>query len=459
MFVDRVTELESLEKRFRGKKPEFIIVYGRRRVGKTALLQKFLKGKNSIYFLADFNPENFQTVRLTEVLYNYSKDPLLRTQALTSWDAIFSYFSKLAKKERIVVILDEFPFLISVNPSIPSILQRYWDEHFSSTKIFLILCGSYISVMEQKVLGYKSPLYGRRTGQIMLQPFAFFEFMKFFRGANIKELIEYYSICGGIPAYINQFKGVNIWGEIRHTILQPDAYLYNEIPFLLNEELREPRNYFAILQAIAFGKTKLNDISQIARLESSKVIRYLDILRDLRIVKRIVPSTEKLPHKSRKGLYKISDNFTKFWFRFVYPNRTYIESGNVDFVIKKKIKPVFDIYVSEVFEDVCIDFLRREKMYAKIGKWWTKNVEMDIVGVTPEGEFTFGECKWSKRPVGIDILKETLNKIEFFKSNNKVEKYDIVLFSKSGYTNACISRAKKENIRLLDLDEIRCVGQ
>lgn len=454
MFVNRKIELKQLEKRFLENKAEMMIIYGRRRVGKTALIRKFTKNKKSIYFLADLNPENFQIDRFTEVLYNYSEDTMLKMQRLTSWEAIFNYLSRLAKKERILVVIDEFPYLISINPAIPSILQRFWDEQLSSGQIFLILCGSYISVMEQKVLGYKSPLYGRRTGQILLLPFTFFEFVKFFKRIEFEKLIEYYSVCGGIPAYINQFKGSNIWREIKEKVLQPDSYLYNEILFLLNEELREPRNYFAILQTIAFGKTKLNDISQIAKVEASKTIRYLDILRDLRIVRRRVPVTERLPHKSRKGLYQISDYFTKFWFRFVYPNKSYIESGAMDFVIQNRIKPSFDQYVSEIFEDICSDFLNKEKMYTKIGRWWGNNIEIDIIGIDAQNSFTFGECKWSKNPVGIDILNRLLEKIEFFKEVYKVSKYNVVLFSKSGYTEGCVFKAKKEKIRLITLEKI-----
>jgi AAA+ ATPase superfamily predicted ATPase len=455
MFIDREIELKQIENHFRSNKAELLIIYGRRRVGKTALLKEFTKGKNNIYFLADLNPDNFQIDRFSEMIYDYSKDPLLKTQKLTSWEAVFEYLSNLTRRRRIAVIIDEFPFLISVNKALPSILQRYWDEKFVSSKIMLILCGSYISIMEQEVLGYKSPLYGRRTGQIMLQPFDFFGFANFFKKLDIRKLVEYYSISGGIPAYINQFEGGNIWREICQRILQTDSFLYNEVPFLLSEELREPRNYFAILQAIAFGKTKLNDISQITKIESSKLIRYLDILRDLRIVKREVPSTETSPHKSKKGLYRISDNFTKFWFRFVYPNKGYIESGDLDFVVHNKIKPFFDSFVGETFESVCIDFLKKGKRYTRIGRWWEKNIEIDIVGIDENNYYTFGECKWSKKLIGTDILNELLHKVEFFKKIHNVKSYNIMFFSKSGYTKEFVKNARKMKINLISLPEMQ----
>lgn len=456
MFVNREGELMRLEKRYQSKKAELIIVYGRRRVGKTRLLREFSRNKASIFFLADLNPDNFQTDRFTEVLYKHTGDSFLKTQKLGSWDAIFEYISKLTVKRKLLVVIDEFPYLISANPAVPSILQRYWDERLSTTKICLVLCGSYISVMEQKVLGYRSPLYGRRTAQLMLTPFDFFEFAKFFRKMKIRELMEYYAVCGGIPAYIMQFRGSNIWQEIRQEILQVDSYLYDEIPFLLNEELREPSNYFAILQAIAFGKTKLNEISQMAKIESSKTIRYLDILRDLRIVQRIVPSTEKMPHKSRRGLYKISDYFARFWFRFVYPNRVFIESGEQNYVIKHKIKPFFSMHVSSVFENICIEFLKKERAFNYIGRWWHREVEIDIVGTSENSRFIFGECKWSTRPVGMNIVDRLFEKIDYFKMNykGKVKKYEVVLFSKSGYTRKCMQEARRLNLRLVMINEM-----
>ena len=456
MFVDRKTELRQLEKRYRSKTAEMLIVYGRRRVGKTRLLQEFSHNKKSIFFLADLSPDNFQTNRFTEVLYRYAGDALLKSQPLMSWDAIFEYLARLASKRKLLVIIDEFPYLLAVNPAIASILQRYWDEKLAASKIYLILCGSYISVMENKVLGHRSPLYGRRSSQLMLLPFDFFGFTQFFKRMPITNLIEYYAVCGGIPAYICQFKGSGLWRELRQNAMQQDAYLYEEIRFLLNEELREPHNYFALLQAIAFGKTRLNEISQMAKIETSKAIRYLNILKELRIINRVVPVTEKKPHKSRRGIYKISDNFTRFWFRYIYPNRNFIESNEQTYVINKKIKPTFNTHVSVTFEDICTNYLEHKYVFERIGRWWHKDVEIDIVGVRSSGEYFFGECKWTKKPVGMNIVIELLKKIEYFKDNvrGKVDKQRVFLFSKSGYTSECIEKAKSLKIRLTKLNDL-----
>ena len=329
-------------------------------------------------------------------------------------------------------------------------MQKIWDEETRKKKdIFLVLCGSYMSFMEKEVLGSKSPLYGRRTGQIALQPLDFEDIKSFYPLYAPRVLAQVYSVLGGTPAYLIRFNGKKtLESNIKNEILNKNSFLYSEPRFLLMEELREPSVYFSILKSIAFGKTKLNEIVQETGLQDSqKVNKYISNLRDLRIVLRQVPITEDKPHKSRKGLYLIQDPFFRFWFRFIYPNLSYLEEDDIDFVWKEKIKPNLDSFTSFVFEDICINKLkklnRNNKLPFKaknIGRWWDKEDEIDIVAFDDQNSFLFCECRWTKKKMGANIFINLQRKTERFPQAAK--KY-YGFFSKTGFTQELVDAAKK----------------
>ncbi|MDI6820299.1 MAG: ATP-binding protein [Candidatus Hodarchaeaceae archaeon] len=307
---------------------------------------------------------------------------------LPDWVMLFKYLREKVGGKRVPVVVDEFPFLAGANRAMPSLFQRGWDEHLRHTNVFLILCGSSISMMEKGVPSYRSPLYGRRTGQLFFQPLKFNDARKFFPRKGLGEQMEFYAVLGGTPAYLLQFsEEKDLIENIRERVLRRDAFLYNEVEFVLRGELKEPRKYFTILKEIAFGRTKLNDISRATGVERGILSRYLSILEDLRVIRRSVPVTEKHPHKSRKGVYEIEDNFFKFWFEFVFPNRSYIEGGEPELVIKKIIEGL-DAYLGRVFEEVCSEALwwmlklgRAPFTFTELGKWWSREDEVDIVAL------------------------------------------------------------------------------
>ena len=468
MFVNRTKELSQLEARYNSNKAEFVVVYGRRRVGKTVLLKQFVQGKEHVYFLADLRPEAEQLGYFTQQLYQVTKEPMLALESFSSWDSALTYLAQVCQDRRLIIVIDEYPYLYSVNPAFPSILQRIWDERLKTSRIFLVLCGSSISMMEREVLGRTSPLYGRRTSQLLVQPMDFFDARQFFPNRDIREQVETYAIAGGIPAYLEQFEPERkLWDDVRDVVLRKDGFLYDEVSFLLMEELREPRNYFAILSAIAAGNTRLNEIAQGASLPGPTVGRYLDILRDLRILRRVLPVTETKPHKSKKGLYKIIDPFFRFWFRFVYPNRGFLEEEEIDFVLYEKIKPNFADFVAQAFEDVSSQLLSKLNVVgqlpfkaARIGAWWSRTEEIDVVALSDDSSQVFAaECKWTQKPVGTNILNDLKTKAQILTKEIPVRQMHYALFSRSGFTEALQSVTDAEGtILLFTLEDFKEIG-
>lgn len=457
-FVNREYELKILDKRYDAKKPEFLIIYGRRRVGKTELIKRSFEKKKHLYFLGDLRKEEQILKTFSEIVRVSAKKDYLK---FDTWDDLFGYIKDSAEKERIIVVFDEVGYINKANRAWYSILQRYWDEHLKNTKIFLILCGSSVSMMEKEVLGYRSPLYGRRTGQIELKPLDYKNVREFFPTRDEKTRIEFYSVLGGIPAYLKQFdEKKDVFENIEKRILCPDEFLYKEPGFILLEELREPTTYFSILTTISQGANKYNEISQNSYVEPNKLSKYLSVLLNLSIVSKTTPIAERKEFR-RNTLYSITDNLFNFWFKYVYPHKSLIESGETKHLIHL-IKSEFDVYVASAFEDVCKQALKNLSVkkdfpfsIQKVGRWWHKEEEIDIVAVNDdEKAILFGECKWSKKQVKIKTVKELERKSERIEWKRRRKEY-FIFFSRNGFEKEAINYAKEnKNIYLFDLHDI-----
>lgn len=333
MFIDRGKELAFLEQKWAESKAQMIVLWGKRRVGKTEIVKQFIMNKPHIYFLAESTHEREQLRRFSLILGEFFKEPLLITRGFDNWEEGFRYMRE--KNKIFVLVIDEFPYLIQSNSGISSIFQRAWDEYLSSSLVFLILLGSSVAMMETEVLGYKAPLYKRRTGQWKIQAMPFAKIKDFRRSKSFEDQLLHYSVCGGTPAYWLWFsKGNDFFQNLRNYVLKKGEPFYDEVEFILREELREPRYYFSLLQAIAQGKRRLSEIVNATGIQQPTANKYLGVLRDLDIVEREVPVTEEKPLKSKKGLYKIKDEFFQFWFRFVFTRRAELEMDNVDRVIE-----------------------------------------------------------------------------------------------------------------------------
>ncbi|HID61668.1 MAG TPA: ATP-binding protein [Anaerolineae bacterium] len=459
MFIDRERELAMLEERYSSKQAEMFVLYGRRRVGKTELLRAFCQGKRHVFFVADLGSEALLLTAFSRTIGEYLLGPGVPL-AFSTWDAAFEYLADAAQTERLVVVLDEFGYLAQANPAFPSILQRLWDTRLKDTRIFLVLCGSYVSLMEREVLAYRAPLYGRRTGQYLLMPLDFPEATLFFPGYSPDDLVTTYAVLGGTPAYLRQFDDrCPLLENIRDRILTPQTYLYDEPRFLLLQEVREPRSYFAILEAMARGNTRPNEIAQAAGLGGgATAMPYLKMLMELRLVERRVPATTRHPHKSRKGLYRLSDPFFRFWFRFVYPHRSALEEGRIAQVLEQHIAPRLDEFTADVFEEICRRHTWRLELPfipERVGAWWSARGEVDVVAISDEARAVLvGECKWSAKPVGTNIFDELRRKAQLLQREGFWERVYYALFSRAGFTKALQETVVQEEVILISPQDL-----
>ncbi|MCL2797829.1 MAG: ATP-binding protein [Firmicutes bacterium] len=463
-FFGRDKEIEELNSLYKRSGFKFAVVYGRRRVGKSSVMQKFIEcdGKPNISYMAleqndKLNLESFSQSVL-------AKFPVARSylSSFATWENALDYIAKEAGGEKLVLFIDEYPYLAKANKAISSILQKYADGVFRSTNIMLVLCGSSMSFMEKQVLGAKSPLYGRRDMQFKIEPFDYYESAKFFAGFSPVDKALAYGVTGGIPLYLNRIKqNGNVADGIKNEFLKKNGSLYEEPRNLLMQELREPSIYNAIIRAIASGATKPNEIALKAGEDSKKVSKYLSTLISLHLVQKEVPV---VGDKARGGIYKLSDNMFRFWYRFVIDNNTNIEAGMKDYVYDERILPVLTEYMGRVFEDICIQYLRRKNkeralpfVFDYIGRWWGNNPvekrqeEIDIIAYSGKRAI-FGECKWTNGTVGTDVLASLKVKAKIFGEFNKKSYY---LFSKSGFSSGLTEIAKGSNdVVLVDLNGI-----
>lgn len=457
-FVDREQEMETLQSEYEREGSSLVVLYGRRRVGKTTLISEFIKGKNAMFFLASEESEAQNRNAFKDKVAEFIDSDLLRSAEIKSWDTLFKAIIDTPFNSKPVIVLDEFQYLGKANPAFPSILQRIWEEILKDKSVMVVLCGSLISMMVSQTLSYDSPLYGRRTAQIRLKQIPFSYYHEFFPKKNRKDLIEMYAVTGGVPKYIELFsESKDIYTAIQKCVLNRSGYLYDEPHFLLQQEVSEVGSYFSIIRAIAAGNRKLADIASLLEIKATSLTKYLKTLIDLDILEREVPITEDNPEKSKKGLYKIKDNYLRFWFAFVYPNMSFIESGHSNIALTKIKQGLIKNHTAFVYEDVC-----RERMwhlngegawpflFTKLGSYWDSNTEIDVVALDPEDKnLILGECKYRKDPVGISVLRDLEKKSESVSWEKNHRKIWYVLFSANGFTDELINEAAARTDLLL----------
>ncbi|WEV40120.1 ATP-binding protein [Lactobacillus sp. ESL0681] len=404
MFVGRKKELAALEEMYEQNKFQMAIVYGRRRIGKTALLNEFIKDKNSLFFPAEEVNDSLNLQKFSQILGE--KLDIQNFPAVRDWSALFAIIAEKFSQAHLVLVIDEYPYAATANKSLNSILQHVIDYQFKQSNIFLILCGSSMSFMENQVLGKKSPLFGRRTGQLKVNPLDYYDAAKFYPTASNEEKVKYYACVGGTPYYLSLINPkLNFQKNLENLYFKMTGYLFNEGTLLMKQEFREPANYNAVLQAIASGANTLNEIVGFTQLESSVVSRYLVTLRELNYVERVVPFGAN-PLKKKTSQYQITENFLAFWYRYVFGVRGEIEQGNGTIYCLAAIQDLSD-FIGPIFEEITRQYLRRMNAVNKLpfigktfGKWWGKdkqgNVqEIDVVVESLDSkQLLIGECKW-----------------------------------------------------------------
>ena len=465
MFIGRERELEELNRRYAQKEFQLFIMYGRRRVGKTTLLNEFCKNKNSIFFSAELSNARANLEKFSQVIFHHYGDS--SQENFTSVESAFTYIKERQGENRIIVVIDEFPYLAESEPSILSKLQHLIDFKLKESQMYLILCGSYMGFMEREVLGSKSPLFGRRTGQLQLKPFDYLSSAEFMQNFSFEDKLKFYGAFGGTPLYLNQINTEKSFEtNITENFLMPTSYLYEEPIFLLREELQQPSTYNSIIEAIACGASKANEIADKTGEVSAKCLKYISVLRELEILYREAPFGEK--ETSRKTIYGISDFLFRFWYRYVFNNRTLIETGAYKQVLERRIIPDYNTYMGLVFEKVCKEYLLRRDsqgnlpiLFTEIGRWWGNDakrktqIEIDLIA-REQNDYLFCECKWRNSKADLGVLKILEDRAEiFFNGQERKGQVNFMIFSKSGFDDELRStQTKMQDLILVDLEEL-----
>lgn len=473
MFIGRAQELEFLNSAYSSDKAEFIVLYGRRRVGKTELITTFCEDKPNIFYAAKESTDTAQLRSFSQTLIAYDNERFRFLDTFKDWEAAFSALAEIPKEQKLIVAIDEFPYMVKGDKSIPSILQNLWDHKLKNANIMLILSGSSMSFIEDEMLGYKKPLYGRTTGIYKLEPLPYTDTVKFFPDYSDEDKLLSYAVLGGIPHYLLQFDGKkSLKDNILNAILKRGSVLYNEVEFLLHEELREPATYNSIIEAIALGNSEYNDILMKTQIEQRTLSVYLKNLINLGIVKRELPSTSSLKEQtnSSKGIYSLTDNLFRFWYAFCYPNLSLLEKGNSALVWNSQIQNGLHDFASKSFENVCIEYLFRLNadyalpvVFSDFSRWWGKVThkdaegkpytvaeEIDILAECKQKKtYLIGECKFTNEPFDMGQLKKLMGKLSL-----KGTVY-YHLFSLNGFTDGVKDyAANTPNITLVSARDI-----
>lgn len=460
MFIGRERELSALDRLYMSSKFEFAVIYGRRRVGKTALINKFIDDKNAIYFMGVESNAKQNLENLSKSIMEYVSGTEVDS-IFSSFQSALEYVFRLAEKERIIFAIDEYPYVARSSKSLASTLQLLIDRYKDKSNLMLILCGSSMSYMEDNVFAYKAPLYGRRTSQMKLLPFNFEETCRYFKNFSNEDKALVYGIVGGTPQYFLQIDDkLNIEENIKNTFLNPVSFLYEEPINLLKQEVREPAIYTAIIAAIATGASRMSEISGKVGEDTNICAMYLKNLINLGIVQKETPYGEKA---SRKSIYSIEDNMFRFWYRFVFGNNSIIARGAADLAYKR-IEPQLSDYMGKIFEEICKQYLWKQLIlgdcpveFMSLGRWWGNNPkekrqeEIDIMGEQDKTTALFAECKWTNEKVDLGVLETLIKRSELFGYKKK----HFYLFAKTGFTRGCADEAAEMgNVTLVTYDKM-----
>lgn len=453
-------ELLDLDKLYKSDKFEFVVVYGRRRIGKTTLLSHFCNDKYAIFYVAEEHNDKLSLNNFSKIILNrFNMEGFITN--FQDWEMAFKYIGKQAENKRLVLVIDEFPYITYGNKSILSILQNVIDNYLKDTKLFLIICGSSMSFMEKEVLSYKSPLFGRKTAQFKLEAFDFFTASSFFPNYSLEGKVLCYGLLGGIPQYLEKFNDkISVEENIKDSFLNKSSYFYDEPKNLLKQELREPLFYNTLIEVIAKGSTKLNEISTKVGESSDKCSKYINSLIELGILKKEVPIGDKA--SSRKTIYKMINPMSKFWYKFIFGNTELIEQRKIDYLYQNLISPYLSDFLGTTFEEISIQYMRKHNgtvsipfTFHSIGRWWGNNPtlkreeEIDIIAQN-DNSMIFAECKWRNQEISMFIVNALIEKSSLFHTENK----HYMFFSKSGFKKDVIDYSRiNSNVNLISIED------
>lgn len=479
MFIGRETELKFLNDKYETEGGQLVVLYGRRRVGKTETLREFCKGKPHIFFSCTQTTDRVQLQKFSKQILKEDIPARNYVTEFADWEkAIRAVLDLPYGDKKKLLIIDEFPYMCKGNKSIPSILQNLWDTELRDANVMIVLCGSAMSFIEKELLAEKNPLYGRATGIYKMKEMGFYDAAKFFPDYSECDKVIAYSVLGGIPHYLRQWNPkLSVEENIKRNVLTKGCILYSEVDFLLHQEFRETPIYNSIIEAVALGNTTLNNISQKSLVEdTSKTSVYLKNLIELGIVEREFSVDTKVKEQANRnrGTYKLTDNFFRFWYAFGFANFSQLEDGDVDGVYEYIVEPALHELASFAFEDVCREFVcemqKKNELpfrYSKMGRWTGKTTirdinaenglrlgetEIDILCIDRKAEkYLVGECKFKKEPFTYTEYLNTLAKLTPLKEKSA---FYYALFSESGFDEKITEEAKTNGTLLYALEQI-----
>lgn len=452
-FIGRAYELKFLESCYADSKAQLVFLYGRRRVGKTETLLKFAENKRHVFFAAQASTREEQLASFSRQMFEAGAPAGRYISQYSDWESALRDIDSLPSEngERKLVIFDEFPYLVKSDPSLPSVLQNLWDHTLRHENIMIVLCGSAMSFIEKELLSEKAPLYGRATGILKMMPMSYREAAEFFPEYSVEDKVISYAILGGIPHYLSQFDPAeSVASNVKRRILARGSALYSETEFLMHQEFRETATYNAIIQAVALGATQLSDIANRTMVPAQKASVYLNNLIEVGILEREFPVGTKLVEHSKgmRGLYQVSDDFFRFWYAFVFPNRSDLEAGDINGVWDRDVWPMLHDFAATPFERICAAWMREESIAGRlpfrardIGRWWDGQDEIDVAATsTADKQLIVGECKFRNKPVDINVLRTLQTKSDRISASRKY----YYLFSLSGFTSALEETVRSE---------------
>lgn len=461
MFVGRKEELALLEDCYNSSRAQLVFLYGRRRVGKTELLNEFCKNKPCVFVSAKEAPTASQLASFSQQMFTAGAPAGKYLNSYRSWEDALEDIPNLPFNTKTLLVIDEFPYLARADASLPSVLQNVWDHLLSKHNVMLVLCGSSMSFMEKEVLSEKNPLYGRATSIIKLQPLPYWEEARFFPNYSSQDLVLVHAILGGIPHYLLQFDpDASIEHNVKTAILRSGSALYSEPEFLIRQEFRETAIYNSIIQAVALGATRLNEIAQKTMLEAQKVSVYIANLIEVGILEREFPVGIGLQErtKGRRGLYRVSDQFFRFWYAFVFTHASALDSHDINGVWKHAVEPALNSFASTPFEEICRAWLWQQNAQerlpfycSEIGRWWNSQ-EIDVMAVDAGVKHALlGECKFKNSAIGPSVLNDLRQKATSFKA----EIQEFYLFSKTGFSDSLVQQANEQaDVKLISCEKL-----
>jgi AAA+ ATPase superfamily predicted ATPase len=477
VFKGRVAELSLLDSLWKSPDAELLILYGRRRVGKTRLLTHWLSQhpKRAIYWVAEPSSALHQLRSFSQEIYNYSRPNGQAPKDFTyaNWEQAFEEVALLAREERLALFIDEVTYLIDVDVAVIGTLQKVWDQSLIGSKVKLALSGSQRGLMEKEVLSYQAPLYGRATRQIELLPLPFSITGEFFPNYTLAERVAIYAIFGGVPAYWERFNTeMALFENVQAQLLTPNTLMQEEPRLLLQDFISDTHNYVGIMQAIAQGSLTQHAISQYTGLSQGHISKYLSVLRGTSFVERRVPVTET-SKKSRRGRYYITDPYLRFYYRFLAAQQAQMAlgtSGQALSMIEKGLPEFIEVFT---WRELCREWMvaasNQGEMPAKleqVGGAWTKDQSVDVVGINRQDKrLVLGACQWQDKPADRHVLRNLI-----MQTPTIVPKYgewivDYFGFASSGWTREAKALAadvkrtseagknwKADDFRLMDLE-------